>query len=138
MFLAVLYDSIPDIFTATKSKNKSDNNNDDSPTHNSQAIYFVNPFLFILLAALILNGFCPVFFVACFGGLIVELYDFYKKRAKKFVSPSLPYWIISALMIISGGILTTFYGTENVSALAAVQIGASAPLIIGRFRSKKK
>ena len=37
-------------------------------------------------------------------------------------------------MVLASGVITALYGVVNVSALLAVQIGASTPLIISRFR----
>ena len=51
-----------------------------------------------------------------------ENFDVYKKT--KF------YWLLTIGMIFIGGIWTTLYGIENVSAILAVNIGASAPALI--------
>lgn len=80
-----------------------------------------------------LTGFLAVFLAGCFGGVLMELLKWYNLRD----SPHLPhyikrprYWICTAAMILAGGLLTTFYGIKDVEALLAVNVGASAPLLI--------
>lgn len=86
-----------------------------------------------LAGQMVLNGFWPVYGVGTLGAFLSELLAFYRQRnRKRKYSPF--YWIITALMIFAGGLVTVFYGDRNVSALLALQLGASAPLIIGRLR----
>ena len=80
-----------------------------------------------------LSNFWQVFLVGCFGGALAELIKWYGMRE----SPNLPsyvkslrYWLITASVVLCGGVLATLYGTTSVNALLAVNIGASAPLII--------
>ncbi|TKB26512.1 hypothetical protein FCL47_08850 [Desulfopila sp. IMCC35006] len=80
-----------------------------------------------------LYGFLNVFLAGCFGGVLIELLKWYNLRD----SPNLPhyvklwrYWGCTVAMIIAGGLLTTLYGIEEVEALLAVNVGASAPLLI--------
>jgi len=61
------------------------------------------------------SGFWMVLLVGCFGGVLAEAWRWYKIRE----SPNLPsylkspvYWIITSIMILGGGILSSFYGTE--------------------------
>jgi hypothetical protein len=79
------------------------------------------------------NGFWLIFGLGCFGGVAAEAFSWYKLRT----SPNLPayskslfYWGITILFIIIGGILASLYGTSNVNAILAANIGASAPLIV--------
>jgi len=80
-----------------------------------------------------LCGFFPVFLVGCFGGFLAELIKWYGMRESDNLpkyARSLRYWLITVAIIICGGMLATLYGTTHVSALLAVNIGASAPLVI--------
>ena len=82
---------------------------------------------------MILDGFLPVFLFGAFGGIIGELMRWYRLREKRippYYLKSPFYWIITFLIIISGGILATLYGINKVNALLATNIGLSAPLII--------
>ncbi|HVT59664.1 MAG TPA: hypothetical protein VHR45_14840 [Thermoanaerobaculia bacterium] len=61
-----------------------------------------------------LSGLFAVFCAGCFGGLLPELPRWHRLR----FSPRLPhyakrpsYWIVTAAMIVCGGVLTTLYGT---------------------------
>jgi hypothetical protein len=80
-----------------------------------------------------LNGFLAVFGVACLGGVLLELYKWYGLRE----SASFPhyvrspfYWAVTVAMILAGGALATLYGTDDVNALLALNIGVSAPAIL--------
>ncbi len=79
------------------------------------------------------NGFWLVFGLGFLGGLIAEVFGWYKLRTSPNLpaySKSLIYWGITLLFIIIGGLLASLYGTTNVNAILAVNIGASAPLLI--------
>ncbi|MGO9413697.1 MAG: hypothetical protein ACLP51_00965 [Syntrophobacteraceae bacterium] len=84
--------------------------------------------------ALILDGFWPVYGVGCFGALLVELYELYEKRAR-LPNRHWSYWAISVAMIFASGGVVVLYGTTNVHAVIAAQLGATAPLIIKRWRN---
>lgn len=90
---------------------------------------FVQP----LPVGLVLNGFWAVYAVGTFGGLLAELVILYQDRRKKKRYPP-EYWIITAFMILVSGGLAAIYGVSNVSAPLALQLGASAPLIMKRLR----
>jgi len=80
-----------------------------------------------------LSSFFSVFLVGCFGGVFAELIKWYGLRDSDNLpryTKSLRYWLITTAIVVCGGVLTTLYGIEHVSALLAVNIGASAPLII--------
>jgi len=84
---------------------------------------------------LILDGFWQVFTVGCLGGVIGDLVIIFEARRdrppeytkKKF------YWLCVILMTLAGGVLTCFYGLHGVQAILALNIGASAPLILKSF-----
>ena len=86
------------------------------------------------------NSFLAAFSLGFLGAFLADFIGWYKLRRlkpeelPKYLS-SFFYWIISFAMWIVGGILVILYGTSNVNAILALNIGASAPLIIGRFAS---
>jgi hypothetical protein len=91
--------------------------------------------LAIVPAVIILNGYPEVFLVGAFGAFLGEFLPFYIKRKRKGIFKLPEYHrILSGIMILAGGALTVLHGVTDVSALLAVQIGASAPMIIERFK----
>ncbi len=76
-----------------------------------------------------------------FGGLLVELLKWYRIVQEK---PTVPpwakepiYWIVTILMILAGGILAYGWSMVNeITFLLAMNIGASAPLIIAGLANK--
>jgi hypothetical protein len=89
---------------------------------------------------LMLRGFVQVFALGFAGGLVGELLGLHELR--RSAPAELPkylrsgfYWFVSVLMACAGGGLATLYGTENVQGLLAMNIGASAPLILRSFAS---
>jgi hypothetical protein len=80
-----------------------------------------------------LNGFWPVFLAGSFGGALAELVKWYGMRESEHFptyARSARYWVITAIMVICGGLLATMYGTRTMMATLCVNIGASAPLIV--------
>lgn len=82
---------------------------------------------------MIVEGVLPIFLCGVFGGTIGELLKWYRLR----ISHRLPqyihspfYWLMTILIIISGGVLTVLYSTEKMNAMIAVNIGLTAPLLI--------
>ena len=72
------------------------------------------------------------------GGFLAELFGLWKLRQelKETLPPYLRswfYWLMTLLMIGSGGLVALVYVKSGVSLspLLAVNVGASAPLIIG-------
>lgn len=85
-----------------------------------------------------INGFWTVFSLGYFGGILAEALKWYRLRE----SPNLPhyaksirYWASTVVVAVLGGVLTTLYGVANVNAILAVNIGATAPLIISALAS---
>jgi hypothetical protein len=83
------------------------------------------------------------FLYGIFGGFLAELLGLFKLRHE--TSDSFPawlrspfYWIVTALMILSGGGLVVVYqhSAITLSPILAVNIGASAPLILGTLVSQ--
>lgn len=78
------------------------------------------------------------FLWGAFGGILAELLGFYKLR-RDLSSPSIPwagspwYWVITLLMVVAGGCLVIAYlrSSMALNAFLAMNVGASAPLIIG-------
>ncbi|MCW3019975.1 MAG: hypothetical protein JWN10_2283 [Solirubrobacterales bacterium] len=75
------------------------------------------------------------------GGLVPELVALYRLRKE----PQLPawfkspiYWTITVAMIAAGGGLSVLYVRSgvNLSAILALNVGASAPLILGTIGNK--
>ena len=77
-----------------------------------------------------------------FGGLLAELAGLYKIRENDpnnlpdyLTSPF--YWGVTILMILAGAGLAYAYTLtgQELGAILSINIGASAPLIIGKFTS---
>jgi hypothetical protein len=69
------------------------------------------------------------------GGGLAELVKWYKIRDStnmdEYKKPSI-YWVLTVLMILAGGVLAFAYSKiGDINALLAINVGASAPLIIG-------
>lgn len=82
---------------------------------------------------MVVNGFLPVFLCGIFGAFLGELFKWYRIRESKELpeyARSPAYWIVTGLIILSGGVLAILYGTEQVNAILALNIGITSPLII--------
>jgi len=76
-----------------------------------------------------------------FGGIAAELAVLFQIRHQ--LASEAPYWLrswvywtIAALMVVAGGVIVLAHarsGTE-LSPLLAIQVGASAPLILRKLR----
>lgn len=80
----------------------------------------------------------PEIYYGVVGGFLAELFGLWKLRheLKESLPPYLKswfYWIMTVLMIGSGGIMALVYVKSGValSPILALNVGASAPLIIG-------
>jgi hypothetical protein len=83
------------------------------------------------------------FLYGIIGGLMTEVLGLFRLRQQS--SKDFPewikswfYWLATSLMIIMGGILVVVYLKSGIEfkAIVAVNIGASAPLIIGSLVSQ--
>ena len=79
-----------------------------------------------------------VFVAGCGGGLLAEFAGIWALRKEDPKSwpahyGQLVYWAISVGMILVGGFLAIIYGVHDMPVLLALNIGASAPLIIQRI-----
>ena len=88
-------------------------------------------------------GIIEGFLYGVFGGFLAELLGLFRLRHE--VPGSFPtyikspfYWIVTSLMILAGGVLVVVYlkSAFSLNALIAVNLGASAPLIIGSLVSQ--
>jgi len=78
------------------------------------------------------------FLCGVFGGVVSEVVGIYKFRRFKKLPDWLKtksYWTITILMILAGGGLVCVYLQSSIelTPLLAVNVGASAPLIISRL-----
>jgi len=82
---------------------------------------------------MMVSGFLFTFLLGIFGGFLGELIKWYSLRESKNLPhylKSFKYWLLTVLVIISGGLLAVLYGTNEKSAILIVNIGISAPLLI--------
>lgn len=84
------------------------------------------------------------FLYGIFGGLLAELLGLYQLRTQaRSAIPSYLrsafYWGTTIGMILAGGGLVFVYGKSgvNLNPIIAVNVGASAPLILGSLVQKK-
>ncbi len=78
------------------------------------------------------------FLYGILGGFLAELFGLFKLRQQ--APKDLPvwlkspfYWVVTVAMIAAGGLLVTVYLKSGIDLkpIIAVNVGASAPLIIG-------
>lgn len=79
-----------------------------------------------------------VFLAGCGGGVLAEFISLWNLRKEDPVGwpkyyRRLRYWVISLGMILVGGGLTVVYGVDDMPLLLALNVGASAPLLIQRL-----
>lgn len=82
---------------------------------------------------MIVSGFLNTFLLGIFGGFLGELIKWYSLRESKNLPDYLKsyhYWVITVLIVISGGILAVLYGTDDKNAMLIVNVGISAPLLL--------
>jgi hypothetical protein len=85
----------------------------------------------------------PGFLFGLFGGVLAELLGLFELRrhARKDLPKWLKspfYWIITILMVLAGGGLVVAYIESDIAMkpILAINVGASAPLIIGTLVAK--
>jgi len=86
-----------------------------------------------------------LFIWGVFGGLLPEIgfiYKIYKYDEKNIPSQikTFSYWISTILMILAGGIIVVAHlrsGNDDITPWLAINIGASAPLIIENITKSK-
>lgn len=88
----------------------------------------------------VLNFLGPEFWWGVFGGCLAEGLKWFNLRHTLHQglpdwSKSIGYWVVTVFMILIGGGLVLIYVKSElmVSPILAVNIGASAPLIIGKL-----
>jgi len=67
------------------------------------------------------------------GGALAELLKWFQLREAEVwpvYAKSTGYWIITVLMILSGGVLAVAHGLDPNKTLLAMNVGITAPLII--------
>lgn len=87
------------------------------------------------------SGAQVTFLFGCAGGLALELLRWWKLResdqfpefSKRWI-----YWALTIAMIIMGGLIAVAYGTDSTNAVLAMNLGASAPAIIGALATPPK
>jgi hypothetical protein len=83
-----------------------------------------------------LIGLYQVFFVGFLGGVILELMHWYNlKRRPAFpkYARSARYWIITAAMAATGGLLALLYFGDRAEGIVVLHVGLSAPLILQKL-----
>ena len=73
------------------------------------------------------------------GGFFAELLGWFKLRQQiASMSFGLPYWVITGLMILAGGVLVVAYLRSNIplNPLLSINVGAATPLIIGSLAAQ--
>jgi hypothetical protein len=80
---------------------------------------------------LVLIGFWRIFAGGFLGGIAGDLLGFADRRRERMPDyyKKSSYWLGAFTLAFFGGLLATFYGSP-MNALLALNIGASAPLII--------
>lgn len=85
-----------------------------------------------------LNSMWQVFAVGVFGGFLAELLHWWGLRTQgvlpEYADQTL-YWVVTGLLIVSGGGVATLYFGPNADGLLALHIGASTPLILQKMVS---
>lgn len=79
-----------------------------------------------------------VFLLGTLGGVLGEALKWYQLRE----SANYPeyakrpfYWIITAVMVVAGGVLAWLYGLDPADRLLAVNVGITAPLLLKTLAS---
>lgn len=89
---------------------------------------------------MILDGFLQVFIGGLIGGFLGDFLGWWKLRTcaphkLPYYLKSPFYWCLTVVMWLLGGILAVAYGTQQINAVLAVNLGISAPLILENLAS---
>ena len=84
---------------------------------------------------MILTSRLAIFIAACAGGCLGEFLTLYEESrndpsARKKKGRDFFYWVMSLLMALVGGALALLYDFKEIHVLAAINVGASAPVLI--------
>jgi hypothetical protein len=83
-----------------------------------------------------IDGFWPIFLWGSAGGLLAEFLGIWSLRKEdnwpKYFR-RLRYYLISLMMSLIGGGMAVIYGMHEMPGLLALNIGASAPLMLQRL-----
>ncbi len=85
---------------------------------------------------MVLEGALGVFGVGCAGGALAEALHWWNLREKLELPhyvKSLFYWVMTLVMIATGGFVAWLYFGDHAEALVAVHVGLSAPLILQKL-----
>ncbi len=85
---------------------------------------------------MLLIGLNQVFLVGFLGGVILELMHWYNIRQRPTFPTywkSVKYWIITAAMAATGGLLTMLYFGSRAEGIVALHVGLSTPLILQKL-----
>lgn len=88
-----------------------------------------------------ITGTGQIYLFGCLGGAVVELLRWWKLRESD-VFPAYAgrpvYWLLTVAMIGVGGLVAIVYGTESMSAVMAMNLGGSAPALLGALAKQPK
>lgn len=84
---------------------------------------------------MVVSGFWQVFAVAAVGPVIVEALKLYRLRGRRIHDRyrRAQYWLLSVPIVPISGLIAAAQGTQDVPVLAALQLGATAPLLVGAW-----
>ena len=88
-----------------------------------------------------ISGAWHIFLFGCLGGVAIELLRWWKLRESlefPIYSKKPAYWALTVAMIVVGGLIALAYGIEKTNAILAMNLGASAPAIIGSLATQPK
>ena len=83
-----------------------------------------------------LVGLHQVFAAGCLGGIILELLHWYNLRRRSSFpryARSVGYWLVTAAMAVSGGLLAVLYFGGRADGIIALHIGLTTPLILQKL-----
>ena len=86
-----------------------------------------------------LHGWWQVFAGGALGPLLVEVVKLSQMNRAQLRRKTRywQYWVLAALLLVVGGIVTVAHGSEEMKLWTAMQLGASAPLLVGALANAK-